>query len=197
MFCPKCNAPRPNDIMRCSVCGSELVPLSQPKKGRLWPPALLLAVMLLVGVAVFLMTRAPSSQTPWFTVEDGVLSFDQARYTGGSVLEIPATVDGQTVTAIGTGAFQDCDCLRGIKLPESLTVIEDRAFYNCDKLEAIYVPGNTHTIQQDAFSGCERLIHIFYAGDLKDWQALYPQTITKETQIYTVSGPDAQEYISN
>lgn len=217
MYCPHCDAPRPNDIMRCSICGGELAPLSARKKGRLWPPAVLLAVMLLVGVYVFVITRTPSSQTPWFTVEDGVLFFDQSQYTGGTELEIPATVNGQTVTAIGAQAFQDCDfieeltlpdtlrtiqydafrnCdgLRGVKLPESLTVIEDRAFYGCDELEAIYVPENTHTVQQDAFSGCPRLIHIFYTGTTADWEALYPQTITNHTLIYTVSGPDAERY---
>lgn len=217
MYCPKCDAPRPNDVRFCRECGTELIPPGASKKGRLWPPILSMALMLVIGISVYLMTRPEISVTPWFTIEDGTLYFDEASYTGSPVLEIPATVDGQTVEKIGAdgfrncdgltevilpgtvhtigeNAFQDCDGLLGIKFPESLVSIGEDAFSGCGSLEAIYVPAAVDAVGKDAFLHCPDLEHIFFVGTAADWDTLYPQEITKNTQIYTVSGPDATSY---
>lgn len=214
MYCPKCDMPRPNDVRFCKECGTALI---MPKKGKLWPPMIIMVCMLLIGTIVFVATRTTGPVTPWFTIEDGVLYYDDTLYTGSSVLQIPATVDGQTVEQIGpdsfrdcdtitevilpdtvhtiqAGAFQDCDALVCVKFPESLVSIEENAFYGCGDLEAIYIPEAVQTIGQDAFSRCISLEHIFFVGDASDWKDLYPQTINAATQIYTVSGPDATGY---
>lgn len=221
MYCPKCNAPRPNDPVFCSECGSPLIAPPKPKKGKLWPPLVFLAVMSTVGCLVFALTYAPDDTAPsaasWFSIEDGVLSFDYDLYTGGEALVIPESVDGQTVTAlsddcfrdcdaitsvtlpdtltsIGSNAFADCDLLRGIKLTENVTSIGSGAFADCDSLEAIYVPASVHSIGRDAFSDCDAMHSVFFAGDLVAWKQLYPQYIGVDTEIYSVSGPDADSY---
>lgn len=220
MFCPKCNMPRPNDIRFCSQCGTELLAPPKQKKGKLWPPIVFMAVMVAVGCVCFALTRPEESQpssTPWFSVEDGVLSFDAELYTGSSVLEIPDTVDGETVTALADGCFQEyspletvilpdtlevignqaflgCENLRGIKLTENVEAIGHEAFYNCPSLEAIYIPGSVDTVGTNAFSACFNLKHVFFVGDLEEWRTLYPQNMGNNTQIYEVSGPNADSY---
>lgn len=219
MYCPHCDMPRPNGVNFCDRCGTPLV-TTAPKKGKLWPPILFMAVMLVVGCIIFAATVTPApkpSNTPWFTIEDGTLSFDPDLYTGSPQLEIPDTVSGQPVTAlsdkcfwncadleeiilpdnlisIGERAFEGCVSLRGIKLPEQVQSVGSEAFYDCTALEAIYIPASVETMGVDSFYGCSQLEHIFFAGDLRDWMELYPQYINKDTQIYGVSGPDADSY---
>lgn len=220
MYCPNCNIPRPNDTKFCRQCGTELVAPPKQKKGKLWPPIAFMVAMVVAGCVLFALTRPEKSSpsaTPWFAVEDGTLSFDPYLYTGEAVLEIPDTVDGQTVTTlsegcfedcdtlemvilpdtletIGSKAFKDCDNLRGIKLTEKVNAIGNQAFYSCSSLEAIYIPDSVQNIGGRAFSGCGKLEHVFFVGNSQDWEALYPDSITGDTQIYQVSGPDADSY---
>ena len=222
MYCPNCNRPRPDDQLQCSQCGGLLLPSLPRKRGKLWPPLIFLAVMLAVGITVFVLTRPESppapSETPWFSVNNGALYFHPEKYTGGDTLRVPSDVDGQTVTrlsswcfkgcsdlisvelpesltAIGNEAFANCDSLRGIKLPEKLRTIGKNAFAGCTSLEAIYVPESVESIDETAFLGCERLIHIFFVGNSSQWYTLYPGELPFDAEIYTVTGPDADHFI--
>ena len=47
---------------------------------------------------------------------------------------IPSTVDGTKITSIGNSAFKDCDFLKSITIPNSVTNIEENAFLGCDNL---------------------------------------------------------------
>ncbi|MBQ3215279.1 MAG: leucine-rich repeat protein [Oscillospiraceae bacterium] len=221
MFCPKCNAPRPNDPVFCSECGTTLIAPPKPKKGKLWPPLVFLAVMFTIGCVVFALTYAPKdnapSATPWFSVEDGVLFFDYSLYTGDGNLVVPETVNGEKVTALSDGCFSDCDTLtsvtlpdslitigdkafsdcnklRGVKLTENVTSIGAKAFYSCAALEAVYVPASVQTIGNDAFGRCTALRNVFFVGDIAGWNALYPQKINPNTRFYRVDGPNSDSY---
>jgi len=221
MYCANCNRPRPDGECYCPECGGVLLSPAPKKRGRLWVPLAIIAVMLTVGISVFLLTlpedSPPPSETPWFSVSGGTLYFYSDQYTGGSTLRVPSVVDGQTVTrlssrcfmncdqlvsvelpdtltVIGTEAFANCGGLRGIKLPEGLQTIRKGAFADCTALEAIYVPGSVETIDETAFWGCERLIHIFFVGNSAQWSTLYTGELSPGAEIYTVSGPDADHF---
>ena len=218
MFCPNCNDPKPDDPHFCSKCGTALIDPDPPKKGRILPPIIFMVVMLMIGTAVFFLFPADTpSETPWFTAVDGELYFDPTLYTGGPELTVPSTVDGQTVTSlsancfygcdslttivlpdtiqsIGSGAFSDCTDLRGIKLPEGLETVGQQAFYGCSALEAIYIPDSVKSIGSNALQACPNLRHIFIVGSAEDLSSIYPQNIGPRTEVYSVSGPDAQNY---
>ena len=49
--------------------------------------------------------------------------------TATGAIEIPATIDGRSVTSIGDSAFYDCTGLTSITIPDSVTSIGDSAFY--------------------------------------------------------------------
>lgn len=201
------------------------IPVKPAKKGRLLSPLLLLIAMMAIGLAAFFMNprtvEEPDPATdpmPWFTVSNGVLYFDETAYDGESELVIPATVNGQTVTAIGKGCFKECrelstvilpdtvteirqqafsDCtnLRGIFIPEGVTTIEAAAFHNCLALEAIHLPESLETLDRRAFSRCRKLVHVFYAGTYESWTELYSGTLPTEAWIYCEDGkfPYTQE----
>ena len=56
------------------------------------------------------------------------------RYIGAaSEITIP-----NSITAIGVGAFYNCDSLTSVVIPDSVTAIGDDAFYNCYALAEVY-----------------------------------------------------------
>lgn len=198
----------------CSLPAEPEAP-APPKKGRLWPPALILAVMFAVGLTLFLCLGAfgvsSDAAMPWFTVRSGVLYFDESLYTGSSELTVPASIGGQAVTSvsdgcfagcnalttvklpegivtIGSEAFAGCSSLRGIKLPETLTDIGEKAFLNCPKLEAICIPYSVNQVGSHAFLGCSGLRHIFYPGPIEAWKALNIGNISQEARVYCADG---------
>lgn len=63
-------------------------------------------------------------------------------------------------TAIAENAFQNCNGLRQIVLPEGLGHIKARAFRNCNSLETINIPSTVDLVGPDAFAGCVNLKHI-------------------------------------
>lgn len=218
MFCPNCNEVRPNEVYSCGRCGTQLINPNLPKKGRILPPIIFMVVLLIIGTSVFfLQTTDEAASTPWFTVVNGELFFDEYLYTGGHELTVPATVDGQTVTAISEncfmgssqltrihlpntiqtisdGAFFECTSLTGMKLPEGLKQIGDDAFFGCASLEAVYIPASVMQIGTDAFMDCPNLCHVFAVGGFQRFHSIYPQKTNPFTEVYSVSGPDAQGY---
>ncbi|MBE7077179.1 MAG: leucine-rich repeat domain-containing protein [Clostridiales bacterium] len=68
---------------------------------------------------------------------------------------IPETFEGVTVRSIGEGAFQGCNTITRVKIPDSVTSIENFAFANCSSLEEIVIPDSVKTIGKNAFADCD------------------------------------------
>ncbi len=79
-------------------------------------------------------------------------------YTGlGGVAQVPGTLDGHPVTAIGSNAFYGCDGLASITLPDGLQSIGASAFEACGSLASITLPEGLREIGDDAFWNCTDL----------------------------------------
>ena len=201
----------------------EEVPAEVPPapKGRLWVPAVILSVMILLGTALFFLMPGtqPENTGPtvspteyaWFTIENGALSFHAEYYTGGSELEIPSVVNGQTVTAIadygfsgtqnltavilpetvtkiGDYSFSGCKGLRGMYVPSTVTSIGVYAFADCDKLEAIYLPGELTALGHGSLDSCDSLTYILFNGTYSQWNRLYDGYFTTYVELHTIDG---------
>lgn len=85
-------------------------------------------------------------------------------YTGDVV--IPETVEysGQVyvVDSIGSNAFDNCDELTSVRLPEGLKAIGENAFYSCSGLTSISFPSSLRHIDTYAFSGCSSLTSLSF-----------------------------------
>ncbi len=161
--------------------------------------------------SVSVAPTVPAASEDCFAVAEGTLLFLPDRYRGGPVLQVPETVGGQTVTAIGPGCFAGCDQLTTILLPDTVTAIGSEAFAGCSKLRGLFVPKTTEVIGQDAFAGCPALeavyipsavqtiasgcfddcaalTYIFYEGYYDDWNALYSDYITPYTGVFCLDG---------
>ena len=87
-----------------------------------------------------------------FVIESGVLK----KYVGpGGDVVVP-----EGVASIGRSAFDGCEKLTGVTLPESLESIEEMAFYLCTGLRSIVLPGRVTRIGPGAFLRCGQLTNV-------------------------------------
>ncbi|MBO4451216.1 MAG: leucine-rich repeat domain-containing protein [Bacteroidaceae bacterium] len=82
-------------------------------------------------------------------------------------LIIPAKVQGYSVTSIGGRAFERCQNLTMVTIPNSVTSIGYRAFFVCAGLTSIEIPNSVTTIGNEAFSSCTSLESVLFAEGSK------------------------------
>ena len=75
-------------------------------------------------------------------------------------VDIPAEIDGKSVTSIGWNAFYDCKSLVSITIPNSVTSIGTHAFHGCTSLTSITIPDSVTSIGYFAFVSCASLTSI-------------------------------------
>ena len=88
------------------------------------------------------------------------LSQTKADGDSGTVMNIPAKIDGYDVSGISASAFKDDDSLACVSMPESLGEISASAFSGCVNLDTVFLGDSLRDIGGDAFSGCSSLTDI-------------------------------------
>ena len=151
MYCPNCGAVCKNEDHYCYLCGTALY-AAKPKKGSRWIPLLLLVLMSVAGLIAFFATSGGNGpvrmegSSPWFYIKNGVLYFEEHRYTGGSELTVPSEIAGQAVLALGEDCFAGCSTLTTVYLPDTLATIGDGAFSGCTSLRGIFIPASVNVM---------------------------------------------------
>lgn len=80
--------------------------------------------------------------------------------TTATEIEIPSKINGLPVTIIGDRAFENCQNLINVAIPNSVTQICWCAFRSCNNLTSITIPNSVMNIGDLAFSHCIKLINI-------------------------------------
>ncbi len=75
------------------------------------------------------------------------------------------TIIPNSVTAIGSAAFNGCIGLSSITIPNSVTSIDDSAFNGCTGLTSITIPSAVETIGGYAFKDCDGLVSVTFNAE--------------------------------
>ncbi|WP_034101600.1 leucine-rich repeat protein [Flavobacterium psychrophilum] len=107
-----------------------------------------------------------TSSTAPFTVKVA----RNANFTGAA--EIPETVaynsENYAVTAIGESAFEHCNNLTSVTIPNSATSIGRYAFVGCSGLISVTIPNSVTTIGDEAFADCSGLTSVTIPNSVTD-----------------------------
>ena len=103
--------------------------------------------------------------TWFFSKGDGILTIEGSGEMNSYDKE-PAPWDGYEIKKavlphgllnISPSAFEDCDNLTSINIPDTVTSIGDNAFIGCKSLTAIKIPNSITSIGNSAFDECDNL----------------------------------------
>lgn len=176
----------------------------------------LLITVLFLFAASTCIASAQVSGDYTYTLSEGNVTI--TNYTGSATtLEIPTTLDGYPVKAIGEQvfnnidtlntvlisdcietighyAFANCDNLTSITIPDNVTMIDYGAFYNCTSLNNIILPKKLKTISSSLFDNCINLTSIVIPDGVTH---IYSDAFLGCTQLSEVILPQTLEYIGN
>ncbi len=79
---------------------------------------------------------------------------------------------GNSVTSIGSSAFDGCSSLTGVTIPNSVTSIGHSVFSGCSSLTSITIPDSVTSIGSSAFDGCSQLNKVYYKGTSAEWNKI-------------------------
>ncbi len=110
-----------------------------------------------------------------YNVKPGTLSIDDSAFENCDCLQQVTLPD--TVTRIGEWAFSRCEALKELVVSASVTKIGSRAFSNCHSLKSIRLEGKVKTFGDYAFLSCDSLRSIIIPRGTK---AHYLTTISED-----------------
>ena len=79
------------------------------------------------------------------------------EYSGSYNIDIPAELNGHTVTGIGNRAFNYSTHMESVTIPQSVTYIGSCAFWQCHGLQSVTINDATASIGNEVFIGCTSL----------------------------------------
>ncbi len=118
-------------------------------------------------------------------------------------VEIPQELDGKTVVSIAKNAFANCNNIKSVKMPDTITKIGGGAFSGCEKLENIELSKNLNRISgtidvtygdggAGAFSNCTSLKSIVIPNSCTE---IGNSTFAGCTNLTSVTLPDNEHCV--
>lgn len=101
-------------------------------------------------------------------VPAGVRSIGALAYFGDNSLDSVIFESGSRLETIGEYAFADCQALRHVSLPGSVTSLGEGCFSMCPRLESLRVPARVSTLPRYFCAGDSLLEEVSLPARLKD-----------------------------
>ena len=125
----------------------------------------LFSLLLTLCLVLALLPTAASAESVkkngvTYSVTGGTATVTDCDTSLTGVLTIPDTVNGSTVTTIGSYAFHSCSKLTGIVIPSSVGSIENYAFSFCEALRDVTIPSSVTSLGNNAFNYCKSLTSV-------------------------------------
>ena len=135
---------------------------------KLFLSTLLLALPLLASAYDIAVENVDGVTIYYNYIKDGT-ELEVTHAEKVAVVNIPEEVTYNSitrkVTSIGIEAFNNCNGLTSVTIPNTVTNIESDAFRNCSGLTSLTIPKSVIWIDNDAFSGCCNLNSIIVDSD--------------------------------
>lgn len=128
-----------------------------------------------------------------YAAQDGQVTITGYHGTRTEV-EVPATILGMPVTAIGDGAFQDQVTIEKITVPQGVTSLGEYAFAYCTKLKEITIAESVQTIGAAAFTCCDQLPSVVIPEGVT---RIAMDTFFNCPKLESVTVPDSVTYIGD
>ncbi len=130
-----------------------------------------------------------------YTYEENDTGITITGYNGNvSALSIPSKIDGCTVTAIGSGAFQNNTTLKTVIIPDTVTEIGGSAFAGCTNLKSVQFSKNLTLIDDSAFEDCTALTSVELPEGLVELGAFAFHSCTALEKVYIPSTLETSNY---
>jgi hypothetical protein len=141
------------------------------------------SILPLLPLLLLALPAAAHAEDYTYVTNNGSITITGYSGSPGSV-DIPDTITGLPVTAIGDSAFYSCASLTNVSISDSVTaigkhafrscaslatvtlgnhvaIIGDSAFFDCAALAGITFPDSVASLEDFAFAGCATLTHVF------------------------------------
>jgi hypothetical protein len=135
---------------------------------------LLIALVLAFGLVVVGCKDGNEGADPvdfTYTIVGGNITITKYKGTSNTV-DIPSTIEGKPVTAIGGSAFFECSSLTSVTIPNSVTSIGSAAFAGCSSLTSVTIPNSVTSIGNQAFRDCSSLMSITVEGENMSYKSV-------------------------
>lgn len=124
----------------------------------------IIVMMLLMGALfVFATDDAIAAQEGDYVYTTGgspTVATITAYLGDGGAVTIPSTLGGFPTAAIGNTAFDFCENLTSVTIPDSVKTIGNAAFGSCVNLTSVIIPSSVTTIGPLAFEYCSSLTYV-------------------------------------
>lgn len=132
--------------------------------------AVLLAVIMAFGVLTvvpFTVSAATYGDYEYRLEDDYTCTI--TKYNGSaSNITIPSTIYGNKVTKIGWSAFEWCENIVNVNIPNTVTSIDSYAFSACSNLKNITFSNNLKKIDYASFGSCTNLTSVSFPASLTE-----------------------------
>ena len=161
---------------------------------------------LIILLSIALLGNAGAAVSGLYTYEinsdNASVTITDYPTTATGAIEIPAIIDGRSVTSIGAvafygcsslisviipdsvellgnSAFSGCSSLTSVSIPDNVTSIGSQVFYNCTSLTSVTIPDSVTSIENNAFYQCSSLTSIVVAVDNPNYSSTGPMFSTR------------------
>ncbi len=105
---------------------------------------------------------------------------------------IPSEYEGKPVTKIEDRAFENCNSLTSIKIPDGVTEIGRNAFAGCSSLTSITIPNGVTDIEEETFKGCGNIASIVIPNGVT---TIWPTAFEGCSSLTGITIPDSVTHI--
>ena len=154
--------------------------------------SVLLLAILAVTLCLFASpTKANAATEGSYTYEIyyGVAIITDVDDSISGSITIPSTLGGYPVTGIADSAFDFCESLTSITIPNGVVGIGDSAFGWCSSVTSISIPKSVTSIGINAFGGCDSLTYFSVAYNNAYYSSDYAGVLYNKDQTEMIRMP--------